>query len=104
MRDLIVVGATGGMVPCPAAIIMMLLAWQMKVPTLGLVCLISFSIGLAATLTLVGFLAVSGTKLIMKWLSQKDKDQPHPMHLAAVMPIIGGIVLIACGIIILSRI
>ncbi|MCK5850890.1 MAG: hypothetical protein KAH23_08240 [Kiritimatiellae bacterium] len=103
-RDLLIVGASGGIVPCPAAIIMLLLAWQVKAPALGLACLISFSIGLAATLTLVGFLAVSGTKLVMRWLAKKNTGEHHHLQMEAVIPILGGIVLIACGIIILSNV
>ena len=100
-RDLAVVGATGGMVPCPAAIVMLLLAWQMKAPGLGLACLVAFSIGLAATLTMVGFLAVSGTRSVLRWLSREETEDSHRQKLTAIMPLIGGVVLIICGMIIL---
>jgi ABC-type nickel/cobalt efflux system permease component RcnA len=95
MRDLAAIGASGGMVPCPAAIIMILLSWQLRVPELGLICLLSFSIGLASTLMTVGILAVSGARMIEKWLAARGSTKAVP--LAAILPLIGGIVLLICG-------
>ena len=100
-RDIAVVGLSGGMVPCPASIVMILLAWQLSLPKLGLFCLISFSTGLAATLTLVGVLAVSGTRAVLKWLSSDEEEHGPHLLIATVMPAIGGIVLIVCGIVML---
>lgn len=101
-KDLAIVGISGGMVPCPASIVMLLLAWQLKSPELGLFCLLSFSTGLAATLTLIGVLAVAGTRAVLKWLSSKDdKKRSHRLVIEALMPALGGVVLILCGILLL---
>ncbi len=50
-------GLTGGLIPCPAAIAVLLLCLQLKAFTLGFMLVLCFSIGLAATLVTVGVLA-----------------------------------------------
>lgn len=102
-RDILAIGLSGGLVPCPAAIIMLLMAWQLGQPALGLACLISFSVGLALSLMSVGILAVAGTALVLRWASRGEANTRHQEVIAAVMPIIGGIVLIVCGAIMLQR-
>jgi hypothetical protein len=44
MRDAVAIGATGGLVPCPAAIVTLLLLWSVAGRILALLCLISFSL------------------------------------------------------------
>jgi ABC-type nickel/cobalt efflux system permease component RcnA len=104
-RDILAIGISGGLVPCPAAIIMMLLAWQLHVPLLGLTCLISFSLGLAGTLVGVVSLAIAGLAAIQKWAAKGDEDShAHHHHAAHILPIIGGLVLILCGLVMLLNI
>ncbi|MDF1633986.1 nickel/cobalt efflux transporter [Mycoplana sp. MJR14] len=50
-------GLTGGLIPCPAAITVLLLCLQLKAFTLGFMLVLCFSVGLAATLVTVGVLA-----------------------------------------------
>jgi nickel/cobalt exporter len=50
-------GLTGGLIPCPAAITVLLLCLQLKEITLGAVLVLCFSIGLAITLITVGAVA-----------------------------------------------
>lgn len=50
-------GLTGGLIPCPAAITVLLLCLQLKAFTLGATLVLSFSLGLALTLVTVGVLA-----------------------------------------------
>lgn len=94
-QNLTAIGATGGMVPCPAAIIMILLSWQVRSPELGLACLVSFGIGLATTIVVIGCLAVSGARFIERWLLSRGRQQT--VRLEVVLPTIGGFVLIICG-------
>ncbi|BCJ90660.1 nickel/cobalt efflux system [Terrihabitans soli] len=55
-------GLTGGLIPCPAAITVLLLCLQLKEIPLGAVLVLSFSIGLAVTLVSVGALAAIGMR------------------------------------------
>ena len=96
-REIMVAGLSGGMVPCPAAIILLLFSWQLGRPTLGLICLLTFSVGLAGTLMSVGFLAIAGVRRIVKWTLKTETEHPHHI-LPAVMSGIGGLVLAAYGV------
>jgi len=50
-------GLTGGLIPCPAAITVLLLCLQLKEIALGATLVVSFSVGLALTLVLSGVIA-----------------------------------------------
>lgn len=55
-------GLTGGLIPCPAAITVLLLCLQLKELALGVVLVLCFSIGLAITLVVVGGAAALGVR------------------------------------------
>ncbi len=50
-------GLTGGLVPCPASLTVLLVCLQLKKFTLGFTLVLSFSLGLAATMVLAGTMA-----------------------------------------------
>ena len=52
--QIVLFGLTGGLIPCPASITVLLLCLQLKEFTLGVVLVLAFSIGLAVTLVVVG--------------------------------------------------
>lgn len=55
--QIVVFGLTGGLIPCPAAITVLLLCLQLKEIALGATLVLCFSIGLAAVLVAVGAVA-----------------------------------------------
>ena len=55
-------GFTGGLLPCPSAIAVLIVALQMKAYALGVAMVAAFSVGLAATLVAVGLIAVWGAR------------------------------------------
>jgi nickel/cobalt exporter len=55
--QIVLFGLTGGLIPCPAAITVLLLCLQLKEFSLGFTLVLSFSVGLALTLVSVGALA-----------------------------------------------
>ena len=55
-------GLTGGLIPCPAAITVLLLCLQLKRFTLGASLVLCFSIGLAMTMVAAGVVAALGVK------------------------------------------
>lgn len=65
--QIIVFGLTGGLIPCPAAITVLLLCLQLKQVTLGAALVVSFSIGLALTLVVSGVAAA----LSMRYASKR---------------------------------
>ncbi len=60
--QIIMFGLTGGLIPCPAAITVLLLCLQVKEVALGAVLVLCFSIGLAITLVSVGAAAAIGAR------------------------------------------
>jgi nickel/cobalt transporter (NicO) family protein len=57
-RSLLALGVSGGLVPCPSALVMMLGAIALERTAWGLVLILAFSIGLAGVLTAIGVLMV----------------------------------------------
>lgn len=58
--QIVVFGLTGGLIPCPAAITVLLICLQLKHFTLGVALVLCFSIGLALTLVATGAIAALG--------------------------------------------
>jgi nickel/cobalt transporter (NicO) family protein len=66
MKGLLALGITGGIIPCPTALVVLLAAVAYHRVALGLVWILAFSLGLAAVLTGLGLLAVYGRGLMSK--------------------------------------
>jgi nickel/cobalt exporter len=60
--QIVMFGLTGGLIPCPAAITVLLLCIQLKQLSLGVVLVLCFSIGLALTMVSAGVLAALSVK------------------------------------------
>lgn len=82
-RDLITLGITGGLLPCPSALVVMLAAISVGQVGFGLVLITAFSIGLAAVLTGGGMLMVY-SRTFMTRLIQGAEGQHHPSRWRAV--------------------
>src|SRR5215813_4031186 len=65
-RNLLALGVSGGIMPCPSALIVMLAAISMNRIGYGLVLIVAFSLGLAGALTAVGLAFVYGGKLLAR--------------------------------------
>jgi ABC-type nickel/cobalt efflux system permease component RcnA len=65
-RSLIALGVSGGIVPCPSALVVLVAAISQHRLGLGLVLILAFSVGLAATLTAVGLAVLHGGRLIQR--------------------------------------
>lgn len=89
-RQLLVLGITGGIVPCPAALVVLLSAVALHRTVFGLYLIVAFSIGLAVVLIAMGMAAVYAGQmmsrlrlegpLIQRWL---------PMGSAAMIILLG---------------
>jgi len=64
LRDLLAVGVSGGLLPCPTALVVLLAAISLHRVGYGLVLIIAFSVGLAAAMTAVGLAAVSAKRFL----------------------------------------
>jgi nickel/cobalt exporter len=64
--QIIMFGLTGGLIPCPASITVLLLCLQLKKIALGATLVLSFSIGLALTMVASGALAALSVKHVSR--------------------------------------
>jgi nickel/cobalt exporter len=58
LRSLLAVGVSGGLLPCPSALVVLLAAISLHRIAFGLVLIVAFSAGLALTITGIGLVAV----------------------------------------------
>jgi ABC-type nickel/cobalt efflux system permease component RcnA len=94
--DLLTMGVSGGLMPCPEALGVMLIAIGLSRIGLGLVLIVSFSVGLAAVLIAIGILLV---RCKSRWLDRLGKpgsswQRQLPLVSAVIVTLLGvGIVL-----------
>ncbi len=65
-RNLLTLGVSGGLVPCPSALVLLLSAIALGRTGMGLVLILAFSLGLAGVLTSIGLMMVYAGKLFQK--------------------------------------
>lgn len=82
-------GVSGGLVPCESALVLLLTAIALRRVGLGLVLLISFSVGLALVLMAIGVLVIYAKNL----LPSSNGDNPFfrwmPVASAAIVMMLG---------------
>ena len=72
---MIALGASGGLVPCESALVLLLGAIALGRVGLGLLLLVSFSLGLALVLMLIGVLVLYAKNL----LPENKRSSNHPL-------------------------
>jgi ABC-type nickel/cobalt efflux system permease component RcnA len=89
---LVALGASGGLVPCESALILLLSAIALNRVGLGLLLLVSFSLGLAVLLTAIGMLVLFARHLI-------PERKGHVAGLFRWMPVVSGAVVVCAGMV-----
>jgi ABC-type nickel/cobalt efflux system permease component RcnA len=69
-RELLTLGISGGIVPCPAALVVLLSAVSMQRIGFGLLLIVAFSVGLAAVLITIGLLMVSARQFMSRFQTE----------------------------------
>lgn len=88
--QIIVFGLTGGLIPCPASITVLLLCIQLKKIALGATLVLSFSIGLALTMVASGALAALSVKHVSKrWGGFGEFARKAPYFSGALIVLVG---------------
>ncbi|WP_082735773.1 nickel/cobalt efflux transporter [Polycladidibacter stylochi] len=93
----ILFGLSGGLIPCPAAITVLLLCLQLKKMALGLTLVTAFSIGLAATLVIVGVIAALGIRFAAHRAPWLDSALQKAPLLSAILICLLGLIMIFSG-------
>ena len=89
-RSLLTLGISGGLVPCPSALVVLLSAVALGRVGFGLVMVLAFSLGLAGVLTGLGLLLVRTKRLFDRLPSQ--------MRLVKVLPAVSALVVALIGV------
>lgn len=89
-RSLIPLAISGGLVPCPDAIAILLVAGTINRIAFGLSLILAFSFGLALVLIAVGLLIVQGRRLFdrLRWFNRA----------ALVMPVLSALIVLGAGL------
>jgi nickel/cobalt transporter (NicO) family protein len=89
-QQVLALGITGGIVPCPAALVVLLSAVALNRVAFGLFLIVAFSVGLAAVLIAVGLLMVYARRFITKFRSDgRLITRWLPLTSAAVITVLG---------------
>ena len=88
--QIIMFGLTGGLIPCPASITVLLLCLQLKRFALGATLVLGFSIGLALTMVMSGVIAAISVKHVSKrWSGFGSWSRKAPYFSSGLMILIG---------------
>lgn len=88
--QIIAFGLTGGLVPCPASITVLLLCLQLKQFVLGAGLVLCFSIGLALTMVASGTVAALSVKQVSKrWSGFGNFARKAPYFSSALILVVG---------------
>jgi ABC-type nickel/cobalt efflux system permease component RcnA len=89
-RQLVALGVTGGIVPCPAALVVLLSAISQHRVAFGLYLIVAFSLGLAAILISIGMVTVYARRLLARLPSEGPLvNRWLPMASAGVITCLG---------------
>jgi nickel/cobalt exporter len=83
--QIVIFGLTGGLIPCPAAITVLLLCLQLKQASLGAALVLCFSIGLALTMVTSGVLAALSVKHVSKRWGGFGSLAQHAPYISGVL-------------------
>ncbi|GAV34193.1 Nickelcobalt efflux system RcnA [Roseomonas sp. TAS13] len=87
--QIVTFGLTGGLIPCPAAITVLILCLQLKRIPLGVVLVTGFSVGLAVTMVSAGVIASLSVRHIQKrWSGFSGFARRAPYASGALMLVI----------------
>jgi ABC-type nickel/cobalt efflux system permease component RcnA len=89
LRSLLALGISGGLLPCPSALVVLLSAISLHRVGYGLILVIAFSLGLATTLTAVGLAFVYAGRLIKRPVASS--------RLVRVVPVVSAFIIACAG-------
>jgi ABC-type nickel/cobalt efflux system permease component RcnA len=94
-RGIVGVGVAAGILPCPSALVVLLSAIALHRVGFGIVLILAFSLGLAATITGIGLVAV----LARRTFSRASLDG----RLVRVLPAVSAFVILCVGLVLTAR-
>ena len=95
LRGLVAVGVSGGLLPCPTALVVLLAAISLHRVGYGLLLIVAFSVGLASVVTAIGLVAVTARRAF----SRLQLDGP----LVRALPAVSALVVLGLGLAMTAR-
>ncbi len=89
-------GASAGLIPCPSALVVLLGAVAQHQVALGLVLIVAFSAGLAATLVALGLAVVTASGRITRRIGATGR-------IATIAPAVSAVAIVAVGVALTAR-
>ena len=89
-RSLLALGISGGLLPCPSALVVLLSAISLHRVGYGLLMVMAFSVGLATTLTAVGLAFVYARRFL-------KRDNAAVNRLTRILPVLSSFVIACAG-------
>lgn len=89
LRNLLALGVSGGLAPCPSALVVMLGAVAIGRTAFGLALIVAFSVGLAAVLTAIGLVLVHARHLFERLPVDGRVARLAPVASAAIVSLAG---------------
>ena len=88
--QIVLFGLTGGLIPCPASITVLLICLQLKKFSLGATLVLGFSVGLALTLVASGAIAALSLKHVAnRWPGLNDLSRKAPWISGTLIMVVG---------------
>jgi ABC-type nickel/cobalt efflux system permease component RcnA len=94
-RSLLAVGVSGGLLPCPSALVVLLAAISLHRVAFGMLLVVAFSLGLAVAITTVGLVAVLARRAFARFDGRG--------RLLTLLPAISAIVIVVAGVAMVAR-
>jgi ABC-type nickel/cobalt efflux system permease component RcnA len=94
-RSLVAVGVSGGLLPCPSALVVLLAAISLHRVAFGLVLIVAFSLGLALTITSIGLVAVCAKRVFRRMSLERG--------LIRFLPAVSALVILVAGVLMTAR-
>lgn len=93
-RSLLALGVSGGLVPCPSALVLLLSAISLDRLEFGMVLVVAFSVGLAAVLTGIGLLMVYARRFFERFSFEARMPRFLPAASALAISLAGVLIVI----------
>ena len=88
-RGLVAVGVSGGLIPCPTALVVLLAAISLHRVAFGLVLIVAFSVGLAAVVSGIGLVAIAARQTFSRMSFEGPLVRALPTVSALVILVVG---------------
>ena len=96
LRSLVALGVSGGLLPCPSALVVLLSAIALHRLAFGLALIVAFSFGLASVISGIGLAVLYARKLFVRLPSDHGR-------IVQVLPVASAVIITVLGLVLTAR-